>query len=271
MEIITKAEAKAQGLKRYFTGKECKRGHVSERTLNGDCISCVTLRSKKHNEDNKVYIAFRQKNYNEDNKESITLRQKKYYEDNKESITLRSKRYREDNKDNIALKAKKYNEDNKEKNKLRDKRYREDNKDNIALRKKKYNEDNKVYIALRQKKYYKDNPHVRKNWQDKNPLNRFTRRSLRRICEATGKERINRAEVELGYTQEELIYHIESQFLDGMSWDNRSEWHIDHIKPVSLLIKEGVTDPAIINALSNLQPLWAKDNQSKGAKYNECA
>jgi hypothetical protein len=51
----------------------------------------------------------------------------------------------------------------------------------------------------------------------------------------------------------------------GMSWANRSEWHIDHIKPLSLFAKEGVYDLNIINALSNLQPLWAKDNLEKHA------
>jgi hypothetical protein len=29
-EIITRAEAKARGLKRYFTGKPCKCQHVAE-------------------------------------------------------------------------------------------------------------------------------------------------------------------------------------------------------------------------------------------------
>lgn len=40
MKIITKDEAKAQGLKRYYTGKPCKRGHYSERHLSGPCYAC---------------------------------------------------------------------------------------------------------------------------------------------------------------------------------------------------------------------------------------
>jgi hypothetical protein len=41
-EIITRAEAKARGLKRYFTGKPCRnKGHVAERlTSNGNCMEC---------------------------------------------------------------------------------------------------------------------------------------------------------------------------------------------------------------------------------------
>lgn len=52
-------------------------------------------------------------------------------------------------------------------------------------------------------------------------------------------------------------------FEPGMSWDNRGEWHIDHIKPVCIFIREGETDPAVINALSNLRPLWAEENLSR--------
>lgn len=67
----------------------------------------------------------------------------------------------------------------------------------------------------------------------------------------------------LGYSPKELATHIERQFSKGMSWDNYGKWHIDHIVPVSHHIKNGVTDPKIINALSNLRPLWAEQNQKK--------
>lgn len=41
--IISRAEAKARGLKRYFTGIPCSRGHVSERRVSN--VSCVTCTS----------------------------------------------------------------------------------------------------------------------------------------------------------------------------------------------------------------------------------
>lgn len=41
MEIITRAEARAQGLAHYFTGKPCKHGHVEKRrTKDGQCLKC---------------------------------------------------------------------------------------------------------------------------------------------------------------------------------------------------------------------------------------
>lgn len=39
-EIISRAEAKARGLKRYYTGKPCIHGHGAER-LTSDCGCCV--------------------------------------------------------------------------------------------------------------------------------------------------------------------------------------------------------------------------------------
>jgi hypothetical protein len=68
----------------------------------------------------------------------------------------------------------------------------------------------------------------------------------------------------LGCSFEEFKSHIESQFVDGMSWDNRNLWHIDHIMPVSM---EKTEDEIIrLNHYRNLRPLWAKDNLSKSDK-----
>lgn len=41
LELISRQEAIAQGLKYYFTGEACKHGHVSKRRVNkGDCVEC---------------------------------------------------------------------------------------------------------------------------------------------------------------------------------------------------------------------------------------
>lgn len=46
-ELISRAEARAIGYKRYFTGKPCKHGHISERyTHSKHCIQCLTEKNK---------------------------------------------------------------------------------------------------------------------------------------------------------------------------------------------------------------------------------
>ena len=49
MQIITRAEAEAQGLKRYFTGKPCKHGHISELWIKGGCIECQLSKRRAAN------------------------------------------------------------------------------------------------------------------------------------------------------------------------------------------------------------------------------
>ena len=61
----------------------------------------------------------------------------------------------------------------------------------------------------------------------------------------------------------EFVKHIESQFVDGMSWDNRAEWHIDHIVPLASATSE--EHVLRLNHFTNLRPLWAIDNLRKGA------
>ena len=72
----------------------------------------------------------------------------------------------------------------------------------------------------------------------------------------------------LGYTPDELMAHLERQFVKGMAWDNVGDWHIDHIVPLSSFTFDSVDDPEFRRAwaLPNLRPLWGKDNQRKQAK-----
>lgn len=58
-EIISAKEARARGLSTYFTGKPCKRGHVSERSVQAwDCVECTIIRARQRYADNpKVAMA----------------------------------------------------------------------------------------------------------------------------------------------------------------------------------------------------------------------
>jgi len=81
-----------------------------------------------------------------------------------------------------------------------------------------------------------------------------------------GKKNGRRWQTLVGYSAEELKNHLESRFDNGMSWDNIGEWHIDHIVPKSRFNYDKPDHPEfrVCWGLSNLQPLWKKDNLSKG-------
>ena len=70
---------------------------------------------------------------------------------------------------------------------------------------------------------------------------------------------------DLGCTHEDFFIHIESTFTDGMTWENYGEWHLDHVKPVSLF-----ENPLCAEAWNwrNYQALWAEDNIRKGGANN---
>lgn len=92
MDIITKKEAKEQGLKRYSTGKPCKHGHVAERRLsNGHCVECEI----EHN-----------KAWREANPDKVRESKKAYYAANSENVRARSKAWREANSDKERARSK---------------------------------------------------------------------------------------------------------------------------------------------------------------------
>lgn len=88
----------------------------------------------------------------------------------------------------------------------------------------------------------------------------------RTLYKLNHKKRYNTKQL-LKYSPEELKKHLENSFKQGMSWNNRSEWHIDHIKSIYQFVHEGITEVNIINALTNLQPLWKSENLKKGSKW----
>lgn len=79
-EVISRAEATARGLKRYFTGIPCKRGHVAERAvINASCFACASdIAKKSYQKDPNSRIARRMRNY-EGNKDAERVKMREAY------------------------------------------------------------------------------------------------------------------------------------------------------------------------------------------------
>jgi len=84
----------------------------------------------------------------------------------------------------------------------------------------------------------------------------------------TSIKKTQRTEKLLGCTIEECKTYLESLFKEGMSWNNYGYrgWHIDHIIPCSAFDLTELKEQKKCFHYTNLQPLWAKDNLSKGSK-----
>lgn len=69
----------------------------------------------------------------------------------------------------------------------------------------------------------------------------------------------------VGCSRKDFIDFIESQFKVGMSWDNYGKiWHIDHIVPCSYFDLTDEEEQRVCFNWRNTQPLFSKDNFSKG-------
>ncbi len=109
-EIITIEQARERGLKRYFTGKPCKFGHISERRVCSKyCCQCEREKTRK----NPKKLAY-MKIYAERNKARIAEYQSKYYEENAEKIKEYAKGRYQEKKPTMLMQMKEWRENNKE-------------------------------------------------------------------------------------------------------------------------------------------------------------
>jgi hypothetical protein len=80
----TRAEAKAQGAKYYFTGEPCKHGHISPRKTKGTCLECLKLEWERGNETRAEYF----KAYNQS--EAGQKAKARYYAANRDVVIARA-------------------------------------------------------------------------------------------------------------------------------------------------------------------------------------
>lgn len=135
---------------------------------------------------------------------------------------------------------------------------------------KKVKENNSNYYLTNYKKINEQTKIRKRKRRSSDPLFRL-QQNIRVACNRVvkqvglGKKPTNTFKW-VGCSPEQLKAHIESLFLEGMSWDNYGTrgWHVDHVRPISSFKPEEWEQ---INHYTNLQPLWWHDNLSKSNKY----
>lgn len=222
--------------------------------------------------------------YKEQNKEKILERNRLSYHKNKDKDSYKQKRkeWRETNKQNISEKRKEWTLINKELISQNKKDYYEKNKEEILSKRKDYYQklksDNISVQRLRDR-----GRRITKKWRDDNKLKISESIKERKKTDPVYKlidsirtliwisiKRMNfdkskKTEIILGCSFEEFIKHIESQFKEGMTWQNHGEWHLDHKTPISWA--STIEEVYELNHYTNFQPLWAFENLSKNNKW----
>ena len=188
---------------------------------------------------------------------------KKYYIKNKEKISLRCKKNYIKNKKRILKKCKEYYEKNK---KIINKRKRNYQKLYCLRNKEKVL---KWAKKARMKRKDKFNKYIRDRLKtDINFKLRKTIRARIRVALKNDKKRSKTLKL-LGVNNIIVAKkHLEKSFKPGMSWKNHGKWHIDHIKPCSSFDLTKPSEQRECFHYTNLQPLWASENLSKGNRIS---
>jgi hypothetical protein len=186
-------------------------------------------------------------------------------------IETKDQRYRHLHRDEIAERRKILRAANPGRDARHAKRYRERHpeaiKESVARRRKADPVKFAAYLRLyRQSHRERLNAQFRKRWAA-DPLFRLKWQLRSRIFSALksiGVKKDARTEDLIGCSAKELMRHLSEKFKPGMTWGNRSAWHIDHKIPLC----SAKTKAEMIGLFhySNLQPLWAEENFAKSGK-----
>lgn len=194
------------------------------------CHECSKEKNKKQYEKHKAKRLEEANDYYSINKNEVLNYKKIYYQNNKEHILEKAK---------INYK--------KQKNK-------------ISKYQKSYRQKNKTQLNAkaqdrRRERYHSDD------------LFRLKANIKSRIDSALNRKNIKKNQKTIEYLGIDIVgykNYLEQKFTNGMSWENRNKWHIDHIIPLS----SAKTDDELVKLFhyTNTQPLWADDNLKKSNK-----
>jgi hypothetical protein len=217
------------------------------------------------------------KEYYLKNRKKILAVNKKWHLKNKEKIALYVKEWAIKNKEKrlITLKAWKL----KNKNKIKKKRrlhYLKNKKHTLLINKQWAIKNNEKKLLLWRNYYYRNTKKLNKNRVKRSIKQYKTDESYRLIQLVRGRinqvlknknlKKVDKSINLLGMNGYNFKKYIENKFKPGMSWEKRSLIHIDHIIPCASFDLKDPKQQAKCFHYTNLQPLWAKENLSKGAK-----
>lgn len=162
--------------------------------------------------------------------------------------------------------------------KIYQKQYRDKHKIETSEYKKKYALKNKDYLKNIKKEYYQKNKekikaqhNKYKKQKYKNDLSFKLKHLLRGRLYLALKGLIKKESALklLGCDVDFFKKYIESQFQEGMTWENYAHdtWHIDHIKSCYTFDLTKLEEQEKCFHFSNMRPLWSKDNLSRSKKW----
>ena len=242
MEIITRKEAKEQGLTHYYTGKPCPRGHISERYLQGKCVDCSKY-EKKHGTGQRAKAKAKGLvHFSTGNVCKKCSTDKKYVSSGECVLCQHSKSkahkkiWREKNREHYLAQAKEYRQRTKQRILDYAVEYRARNAEQRAEYNRQHRLDNAEHYKEYRKRYLQEKPHINAAYQ-------ATRRAIK--IKAT-PEWVDYQEIKAMYAERDRVRE-----------ETGIEHHVDHIIPLQ---GENVCG---LHVPWNLQVITAEENLRK--------
>jgi len=230
-------------------------------------IERLRAEQTERNNQRKEYLSEYYKNDIKLNPEKYKVKRKKRYEENKDKeyayyrewvlknpdkVKAQAKRSREKNRDKCNLASKEWRKENPEKQKASTQNWINNNREKWRAKKRAYQVRRGRAIH---KERYKNDP----QYCLRRKLQAMLRSSLKR-----NSVKKNAKTVELlGCSLLDFQLHLESLFSEGMSWENKNLWEIDHKRPIATYDLTDLNQQKQCFHFSNLQPLWKHENRDK--------
>lgn len=245
MNIITRKEAAQLGLSRYFTGKPCPRGHISERYMLGKCVDCSKY-EKKHGTGQRAEAKAKGLVHFSTGKICKNCNTDKKYVSSGDCVSCHQRKgkaakkiWREQNREHYLSQSKEYRERTKQHRLEYAVEYRAKTVEKRAAYNKQHRLDNLEHYRLASKKYRQEKPHMNAAYQ-------ATRRSIKMKATPVWA---NYEKIKLKYIERDMM-----RKLTGL------DFHVDHRIPLQ---GENVCGLHVPN---NLRVIPARDNLSKNNK-----
>lgn len=254
--------------------------------LASQCKECKSIVDREYRKANRAKALEYAAAYYQENKAELLAKNAAYRSENNEAINARRAEYRALNKQKIAASNAEYATRNRDRIRAYKNSWYERNKAYLSARSALHRSVNAESISQQRARYREENSEKIKAaqaaWRARNKGRHtaYTRARYKAdhlyAVSVNARNRINQAIYQSGYAKRSktaeilgcdyaaLVAHLESQFKDGMTWENRGEWHIDHVIPLASAKTE--EELLALCHYSNLQPLWAFENLSKGAR-----
>jgi len=153
----------------------------------------------------------------------------------------------------------------------------------LETMKKNYEENPQIYKKRASDYYYNNQDKIkkyrkwlnesgqkqrkRKEYFERNPSAKIAERFRSRLASMISKQKGTKSASSLellGCSYEELKKHLETQFRDGMTWENYGNfWHVDHIRPCCAFDLTNSEQQKECFNFKNLRPLLAIENMQK--------